>query len=64
MEEADTQNTPFQNQIDLHCYQLNTLRRLNDLGDQNQGARQVLSSRSTSTPKLALPRLNGNLLQW
>jgi hypothetical protein len=30
----------------------------------NQGARHNSSSRSTSRPKLALPRFNGDILQW
>lgn len=59
VEDVDTQNLPFRNQIDLHRYQLNVLRRMHDLGDQNQVTRQNRSCRSTSRLKVAPPRITG-----
>ena len=64
MEDADDHNTPFRNQIDLQRYQVNTLRRIHNIGDENQVRQPNPSTRSASRPKLALPRFNGDILQW
>lgn len=63
VEEADDQNTPFRNQIDLQRYQANTLCRNHNIGEENQ-IRQNPSTRSASRPKLSLPRFNEDILQW
>jgi hypothetical protein len=64
LEDADVHNTPFRNQIDLQRYQVNTLRRIHNIGDDNQAVRPNPSTRSASRPKLSLPRFNGDILQW
>jgi hypothetical protein len=64
VEETDVENIPFRNQIYLQRYQVNTLRRNHGIGDENQVIRQNPSTRSASRPKLALPRFNGDILQW
>ena len=64
VEDADANNTPFRNQIDLQRFQVNALRRLHDIGEDNLAARPTPSTRSTNRPKLSLPRFNGDILQW
>jgi hypothetical protein len=64
VDDADVPNTPFRNQIDLQRYQVNTLRRIHCIGDDNQSVRPIPSTRSASRPKFSLPRFNGDILQW
>ena len=63
IEGTDAENTAIQDAEDLCRYRINTLRRANSDIDPHPPAPSV-PSLSTSRPKIALPRFNGDILQW
>jgi hypothetical protein len=63
IEATDAENAIIQDAGDLCRYRINTLRRANPDVDHHPPAPSV-SSRATSRPKIALPRFNGDILQW
>ncbi|KAI9560603.1 hypothetical protein GHT06_011552 [Daphnia sinensis] len=64
IEEADVENSIIQDAGDLCRYRINVLRRANPDVDSTPQPAPVLPSRATSRPKIALPRFNGDILQW